>query len=35
VIERIIWAGILTIPASATVAFVLVKLLKSQGWAGL
>jgi PiT family inorganic phosphate transporter len=34
VIERIIWAWILTIPAAATVAFLLVKALKSQGWAG-
>jgi PiT family inorganic phosphate transporter len=35
IIERIVWAWILTIPAAGTVAYLLVKLLKSQGWAGL
>jgi PiT family inorganic phosphate transporter len=33
VIERIVWAWILTIPAAGTCAYVLVKILKSQGWA--
>jgi PiT family inorganic phosphate transporter len=33
VIERIIWAWILTIPAAATVAYLLVRLIKHFGWA--
>ena len=35
VIERIVWAWILTIPAAGTVAYLLVKLLKNYGLAGL
>jgi inorganic phosphate transporter, PiT family len=33
VIERIVWAWILTIPAAGIIAWGLVRLLKSQGWA--
>ncbi|KFN44911.1 inorganic phosphate transporter [Arenimonas oryziterrae] len=33
VIERIVWAWILTIPAAGGIAYGLVRLLKSQGWA--
>ncbi|HWD91373.1 MAG TPA: inorganic phosphate transporter [Verrucomicrobiae bacterium] len=32
VVERIIWAWILTIPASAAIAYVLVKIARSFGW---
>ena len=34
IIQRIIWAWILTIPAAGGVAYALVRLAKSQGWAG-
>jgi inorganic phosphate transporter, PiT family len=34
VIERIVWAWLLTIPAAGLIAWALVRLLKSQGWAG-
>ncbi|HTM21896.1 MAG TPA: inorganic phosphate transporter, partial [Kofleriaceae bacterium] len=33
VIERIVWAWILTIPAAATIAFLLFKGLRAMGWA--
>ncbi len=33
VIERIVWAWILTIPAAGLIAWGLVRLLKAQGWA--
>ncbi len=33
VIERIVWAWILTIPAAGIIAWGLVRLLKAQGWA--
>jgi len=33
VIERIVWAWILTIPAAGIIAWCLVRLLKAQGWA--
>jgi PiT family inorganic phosphate transporter len=33
VIERIVWAWILTIPAAGGIAWVLLKLLRMQGWA--
>jgi len=33
VIERIVWAWILTIPAAGIIAYGLVRMLKSQGWA--
>lgn len=33
VIERIVWAWILTIPAAGLIAYGLVRLLKTQGWA--
>ena len=33
VIERIVWAWILTIPAAGGIAWGLVRLLKAQGWA--
>jgi PiT family inorganic phosphate transporter len=32
VVERIIWAWVLTIPASAAVAYALVKIARSFGW---
>jgi len=35
IIQRIIWAWILTLPAAAAVAYVLVKIAKAQGWAGM
>ncbi len=35
VIERIVWAWILTIPAAGGIAYLLVKLLKNYGLAGL
>jgi PiT family inorganic phosphate transporter len=34
IIQRIIWAWILTLPAAAAVAYGLVKIAKAQGWAG-
>jgi PiT family inorganic phosphate transporter len=34
IIQRIIWAWILTLPAAAGVAYALVKVAKAQGWAG-
>ena len=34
IIQRIIWAWILTLPAAAGVAYALVRVAKSQGWAG-
>jgi PiT family inorganic phosphate transporter len=33
VIERIVWAWILTIPAAGGIAWLLVHLLKNLGWA--
>jgi PiT family inorganic phosphate transporter len=33
VIERIVWAWILTIPAAGGIAWGLLKLLRMQGWA--
>jgi len=33
VIERIVWAWILTIPAAGLIAYGLVRLLRAQGWA--
>jgi PiT family inorganic phosphate transporter len=33
VIERILWAWVLTIPASGGVAYLLLRLSKSMGWA--
>jgi PiT family inorganic phosphate transporter len=32
VVERIIWAWIMTLPASAGVAYLLVKLAQAAGW---
>ena len=32
VVERILWAWVLTLPASGAVAYVLVKLAKACGW---
>jgi PiT family inorganic phosphate transporter len=32
VIERIVWAWILTIPAAASLSYVILKLLRLQGW---
>ena len=32
VVERIVWAWILTIPASALAAYALVQLARSTGW---
>jgi PiT family inorganic phosphate transporter len=32
VVERIIWAWILTIPAAGSVAYLLVKLAQVAGW---
>jgi PiT family inorganic phosphate transporter len=32
VVERIIWAWIMTLPASAGVAYLLVKLAQTAGW---
>ncbi|NBU11431.1 MAG: inorganic phosphate transporter, partial [Proteobacteria bacterium] len=33
VVERIIWAWVLTLPATAAVAYVLMRLCQSVGWA--
>ena len=32
VVERIVWAWVLTLPASAAVAYALVKLARASGW---
>jgi inorganic phosphate transporter, PiT family len=32
VVERILWAWVLTLPASALVAYGLVKLAEAMGW---
>jgi len=32
VVERILWTWVLTLPASAAVAYVLVKIVRSSGW---
>jgi PiT family inorganic phosphate transporter len=32
VVERILWAWVLTLPASAAVAYALVRLARSFGW---
>jgi PiT family inorganic phosphate transporter len=33
VVERIVWAWILTIPAAGGIAWALVRLLRDHGWA--
>jgi PiT family inorganic phosphate transporter len=32
VVERILWAWVLTLPASAIVAYALVKIIRAFGW---
>jgi len=35
VVERILWAWVLTIPASGLAGYALVRLAQSAGWIGL